>query len=111
MEKESQDTSHKGQYLKKYSLKFKLDAISFAAIHGNHATEKKYNVDRKRTREWREKKESIEKTVKSKKAKGYQRKQVEEVKESLLVTNCIKLFLNGYMKYAVKVFRYNEYVL
>ena len=111
MEKESQDTSHKGQYLKKYSRKFKLDAISFAAIHGNHATEKKYNVDRKRTREWREKKESIEKTVKSKKAKGCQRKRVEEVKESLLVTNCIKLFLNGYMKYAVKVFKYNEYEL
>ena len=77
MEKESQATSHKGQKLKNYSLKFKLDAISFAAIHGNHAAEKKYNVDRKRIREWREKKESIEKTVKSKKAKGCQRKRVE----------------------------------
>ena len=77
MEKESQATSDKGQKLKNYSLKFKLDAISFAAIHGNHAAEKKYNVDRKRIREWREKKESIEKTVKSKKAKGCQRKRVE----------------------------------
>ena len=47
MEKESQATSHKGQKLKNYSLKFKLDAISFAGIHihGNHAAEKKYNVD------------------------------------------------------------------
>ena len=33
MEKESQATSDKGQKLKNYSLKFKLDAISFAAIH------------------------------------------------------------------------------
>ena len=77
MEKESQATSHKWQKLKHYSLKFKLDAISFAAIHGNHAAEKKYNVDRKRILEWQEKKESIEKTVKSKKTKGCQRKRVE----------------------------------
>ena len=93
MVEEGQVTSHKGQKIKSYSLQFKLSGISFATAHGNHAAEKKFNVDRKRIREWREKKESIEETVKSKKAKGCQRKRVkgggrkplsEKLEESIL---------------------------
>ena len=77
MEEEGQVTSHKGQKIKSCSLQCKLSAISFATTHGKHAAEKKFNVDRKRIREWREKKESIEETVKSKKAKGCHRKRVK----------------------------------
>ena len=72
-----QTTSHKGEKLKSYTLKFKLDAISYAEIHGNHAAEKKYKVDRKRIREWKHKKLSIQQTVNSKIAKGKQRKRME----------------------------------
>ena len=111
MEKESQAMSHKGQKLKNYSLKFRLDAISFGAIHGNHVAEKKYNVDRKRIREWREKKESIEKTVKTKKAKGCQRKRVKGGGRKPFLKYWTKLFLNGYMRDAVKVFGYQENLL
>ena len=77
MEEDSQATSHKGEKVRSYPLQFKLNAISYAVIHGNHAAERKLKVDRKRIREWREKKESIEKTVKNKKSKGSQRKRCE----------------------------------
>ena len=60
--------------MKSYTLKFKLDAISYAEIHGNHAAEKKYKVDRKRIREWRQKKSSIQNTMKAKRS---QRKRIE----------------------------------
>ena len=69
-----QTSSHKSEKMKSYTLKFKLDAISYAEIHGNHAAEKKYKVHRKRIREWRQKKASIQQTVNTKKAKGSQNK-------------------------------------
>ena len=72
-----QTCSHKSGKMKSYTLKFKLDAISYAEIHGNDAAEKKYKVDGKRIREWRQKKASIQQTVNTKKAKGSQRKRIE----------------------------------
>ena len=45
--------------------------------HGNRVAERKFKVDRKRIQEWREKKESIEKTVKNNKLKGRKRMHIE----------------------------------
>ena len=78
-----QTSSHKSEKMKSYALKFKLDAISYAEIHGYHAAEKKYKVDRKRICEWRQKKASIQQTVNTKKAKGSQRKRIEGVGRKL----------------------------
>ena len=50
MKEDNQATSHKGDKFRSYPLQFKLDAISFTQIHGNRATEKKFDV-RKRIRE------------------------------------------------------------
>ena len=72
-----QTSSHNSEKMKSYTLKFKLDAISYAEIHGNHAAEKKYKGDRKRIREWRQKKASIQQTVNTKNAKGSRRKRIE----------------------------------
>ena len=60
-----------------YPLQFKLDAFPFAQIHGNRTAERKFNVDRKRLREWREKIESIEKTVKNKNLNGSKRMRIK----------------------------------
>ena len=70
MEEDNQAMSHKGEKVRNFTLPFKLTAISFAEEHENRAAEKKFNVDRKRIREWRVKKYSIEKNVK--KVKGSQ---------------------------------------
>ena len=51
MEKDNQATSPKEEKNRTYPLQFKLDALSFAQIHGNRATERKFKVDRKRIRE------------------------------------------------------------
>ena len=53
MEEDNQATSHKGGKIKSYPSQFKLDAISFAQIHGNRAAERKFKLDRKRIRQWR----------------------------------------------------------
>ena len=66
MEEDNQATSHEGKKIINYPSQFKLDVISFAQIHGNRTAERKFNVDRKRIRDWREKIESIEKTIKNK---------------------------------------------
>ena len=55
----------------------KLDGISFAQIHGSRAAERNFKIDRERIREWRGKKEKIEKTVKNTKLKGSKRMRIE----------------------------------
>ena len=77
MEEDNQATSHKDEKNRSYPLQFKLDAFPFAQIHGNRTAERKFNVDRKRLREWREKTESIEKTVKNKNLNGSKRMRIK----------------------------------
>ena len=48
MEEDNQATSHKGEKIRSYPLQFKLDVISFAQIHGNRASERKFKVKNKR---------------------------------------------------------------
>ena len=72
-----QSSSHKSEKMKSCTLKFKLNAISCAEIHGNHAAVKKYKVDRKRIREWRQKKANIQQAVNTKKEKRKPKKHIE----------------------------------
>ena len=39
MEEDNQATSHKGERIRSHTLQFRLDAVSFAHIHGNRAAE------------------------------------------------------------------------
>ena len=57
--KESTSTSHKGEHIRSYTLKFKLDAVQYAELHSNRAAVKKFNVDVRRIREWKTHKTQI----------------------------------------------------
>ena len=48
---ESTSTLHKGEHIRSYTLKFKLDAEQYAELHSNRAAAKKFNVDVRRIRE------------------------------------------------------------
>ena len=54
--------SHKGERIKSYTLKFKLQAVMYADLHGNRFVGRKFNVDVWCIREWRKKKEKNHKT-------------------------------------------------
>ena len=51
--------SHKGKRIKKYTLKFTLQAVMYSELHGNRSAGRKFNVDMWRIREQRKKKEQI----------------------------------------------------
>ena len=51
--------SHKGEKIKSYTLNFKLEAVKFAELNGNRPAARKFNVDVRRIREWKNKKEQI----------------------------------------------------
>lgn len=75
MEDETEATSHKGKKVHSYTIQFKSDAIRYAENKGNHAAERKFNVDRKRIREWRDNKGKIEELLA--KTKGTKRKRCD----------------------------------
>lgn len=52
-------TSHKGEKVRAYTVAFKLEAVTHAENSTNGAASVKFNVDRKRIREWRKKKEEL----------------------------------------------------
>ena len=52
--------SHKGKKVSSYTLKFKLEAIAFAELNSINSASKKFNVERKRIREWSKCKESLQ---------------------------------------------------
>ena len=55
----SQETFHKGQKRRNYSLKFKATAVEYAENNSIHSAAVKYDVDRKRIREWSQKADVI----------------------------------------------------
>ena len=55
----SQETSHKGQKRRNYSLKFKATAVEYAENNSIRSAAVKYDVDRKRIREWSQKADVI----------------------------------------------------
>ena len=67
--------SHKGERIKSYTLRFKLEAVMYVEVHHNRSAGRKFNVDVRRIREWRKKKEQISKQ--SKKSCGKERKTLE----------------------------------
>ena len=84
-------TSHKGEKVKVYSVKFKMDAINFATRNSISASARKFNVDRKTIREWMQKRNSIEELSKRsgasrKRLDGAGRKPVSVALEERLFT-------------------------
>ena len=67
--------SHKGEKIKSYTLNFKLEAVKFAELNGNRCAARKFNVDVRRIREWRNKKEQI--SEQCRKPHGKQRKMLD----------------------------------
>ena len=51
--------SHKGKRISSYTLKYKLEAIAYAENNSINSASKKFNVERKRIREWKSKKEEL----------------------------------------------------
>lgn len=51
--------SHKGQKVRSYTLNFKLKAVEYAEINTIKAAANKFNIDRKRIREWVSTKDSL----------------------------------------------------
>ena len=54
-----QETFHKGETRKSYTIEFKRSVIKFAQDNSNGTAAEKYKVDRKRVREWIRNKEKI----------------------------------------------------
>ena len=54
---ETTTVSHKGNKLRPFTLEFKLNGINYAKTHSNQAATKKFNVDERRIREWKQKHE------------------------------------------------------
>ena len=52
-------SSHKGKKVRSFTVSFKLRAIAHAEVHDNRSAAGKYDVDERRVREWRAKKEPI----------------------------------------------------
>ena len=67
--------SHKGKKISSYTLKFKLEAIAFAELNSINSASKKFNVERKRIREWSKCKESLQSL--KKKDRGSKRKRLD----------------------------------
>ena len=64
--KDTQSSSHAGKHLRSYTVQFKFkDAIKCAEESSNHAAERKFDVDRKRIREWRKQKDKLQSLSKS----------------------------------------------
>ena len=80
--------SHSGKKIASYCTKFKLEAVQFAEeCNSNRQAAKKFNVDRKRIREWRQNKSKLESvgSGKRKRLEGGGRKPLDEgIEETLL---------------------------
>jgi transposase-like protein len=49
---DEEELNIKSKILRSYTIKFKLEAIGFAQKHSIKSAARKFNVDRKRIREW-----------------------------------------------------------
>lgn len=79
--------SHAGSKNRSYSTEFKLKAVKFAEdCNSNRKAAAKFDVERKRTREWRQTKSKLETAnAKRKRLEGGGRKPLDEdIKESVL---------------------------
>ena len=81
------DTSHKGEKIKSYTMKFKLDVVTYAKEHSNHLAGNRFKLASKRVREWRKQYEDINSTdSKKKKLPGGGRKLTDyDVEEGLVL--------------------------
>ena len=79
--------SHAGKKVNSYSTEFKLEAVRFAVeCSSNYQAAKKFNVDRKRIREWRANQSKLESaSCKRKRLAGAGRKPFDlDIEEVLL---------------------------
>ena len=79
--------SHVGKKINSYSTEFKLEAVRFAVeCNSNYKAAKKFNVDRKRIREWRANQSKLESaSCKRKRLDGPGRKPFDlDIEEVLL---------------------------
>ena len=77
MQEDMDASSHKSKKLRSFPLSFKLKVIEEAEMCGNRSAARKYDVDKRRVREWRAKKASISSLRLTK--QGQQHKRVDGV--------------------------------
>ena len=73
---EIKSTSHKNEKVKSYSLGFKLAVVKYAKETSIAAASRKFDVDRKRIREWKKNEVSINEKSKAK-SKGKLSKRLD----------------------------------
>ena len=82
---------HKGKKVSSYTLKYKLEAIAYAENNNISSASKKFNVDRKHIREWKDKKEELlflknkDHGAKRKRLEGAGRKPLDQQMEEVLI--------------------------
>ena len=92
--------SHAGKKVNSYSTEFKLEAVRFAVeCNSNYQAAKKFNVDRKRIREWRANQSKLESVVASESGSPGR-------EETLLIWILKKCCLNGSTNDALMLFVY-----
>ena len=79
-------TSHKGSKIKSYTMSFKQTVAKFAKENLTNSASMKFNVDRKRIREWINNLEKIspKKPTRKRLDRGGRKPIIVEIKESLL---------------------------
>ena len=92
--------SHASKKVNSYSTEFKLEAVRFAVeCSSNYQAAKKFNVDRKRIREWRANQSKLESVVASESGSPGR-------EETLLIWILKKCCLNGSTNDALMLFVY-----
>ena len=66
-------TSDKGEKKRSFTMSFKYEEIEYAERESNRAAAKKYKVEVKRIREWRQNKRSIKELKEKQKGQGRER--------------------------------------
>ena len=83
--------SYKGKKVSSYTLKYKLEAIAYVENNNISSASKKFNADRKRIREWKDKKEELlslknkDHSAKRKRLEGAGRKSLDQQMEEVLI--------------------------
>ena len=103
-----QTSSHKSENMKSYTLKYKLDTISYAEIHGNMPLKKSTKLTEKEFVNVGRKKRAFNKQSMPRKQKEAKENVSREQEESRSAKNWMRLFLSGSMRDGTNVFLCHE---
>ena len=99
--------SHKGKIILSYNLIYKLEAIACVERNSNSSASEKFNVDKKRIRQWRKSKDKFPSL--RKKDHGAKRKRLDGARRKpLLIIKWKKYLSNGFTADVKKDYEFVE---